>query len=57
MNKNIVIEFIDSETQVSKVFKDWDSAEKHRYELSALGREIQSLNGNIRIVHTRKPKL
>jgi uncharacterized protein YfcZ (UPF0381/DUF406 family) len=57
MEKSIIIEFIDNENQVSKVFRDWDSAERHLYELKALGRLIKSCNGHIRIVHTRKPKL
>lgn len=57
MNKKIVIEFIDSETQISKVFNDWDTAEKHRYELSALGRDFKTINGYVKIEHSRKPKL
>lgn len=53
MEKKLKIEFIDKDSQISLVFTDWESAEKHQYTLKALGRSFHSINGNIRIEHSK----
>jgi hypothetical protein len=54
MEQKIRIEFIDKDSQVSAVFTDWASAEKHQYSLKALGRKFSSIQGNIRIEHSKQ---
>jgi hypothetical protein len=54
MEKKLRIEFVDKDSQVSLLFTDWESAEKHQYTLSALGRTVNSMHGNIRIEHSKK---
>lgn len=54
MQQNIKIEFIDTDSQVSLVFTDWASAERHQYKLNALGQKFSSIDGKISIQHSKK---